>query len=79
MSTIRLRSDGVDRTTGDELDADTKETVAQKVFENFVSSARLHKMNRSSRRSICDLPRNHFGPVPNVPVGASWRYRIQVS
>lgn len=25
------------------------------------------------------VPANHFGPIPGVPVGTMWRFRVQVS
>eukprot|EP00795_Rhopilema_esculentum_P000042 gene42-9646_t len=32
------------------------------------------------RTKICTLvPSNHFGPVPGVPVGSAWRFRVQAS
>jgi len=37
------------------------------------------KMHHVPRRKTCSLPINHEGPVPNVPVGTSWKYRLQVS
>ena len=31
------------------------------------------------RTSICTIvPPNHFGPVPGVPVGSLWKFRVQV-
>lgn len=32
------------------------------------------------RTSICTIvPQNHVGPVPGIPVGSMWKYRLQVS
>lgn len=25
------------------------------------------------------VPSNHFGPIPGVPVGSLWKFRVQVS
>jgi len=25
------------------------------------------------------VPSNHYGPVPGVPVGSQWKFRVQVS
>lgn len=25
------------------------------------------------------VPSNHYGPVPGVPVGTLWKFRVQVS
>ena len=31
------------------------------------------------RTKICSIvPPNHFGPIPGVPVGSSWKFRVQV-
>lgn len=32
------------------------------------------------RSKVCTIvPPNHFGPIPGVPVGSCWKYRVQVS
>ncbi|XP_020629479.1 E3 ubiquitin-protein ligase UHRF1-like isoform X1 [Orbicella faveolata] len=32
------------------------------------------------RTKICSIvPPNHFGPIPGVPVGSAWKFRVQVS
>ena len=32
------------------------------------------------RTKVCTIvPPNHFGPIPGVPVGSCWKYRVQVS
>lgn len=32
------------------------------------------------RTKICSIvPPNHFGPIPGVPVGSCWKFRVQVS
>jgi len=32
------------------------------------------------RTKICSIvPSNHFGPIPGVPVGSCWKYRVQAS
>ncbi|CAH1106716.1 unnamed protein product [Psylliodes chrysocephalus] len=34
----------------------------------------------AGRSKICTIvPKNHFGPIPNIDVGTRWLYRIQVS
>ena len=31
------------------------------------------------RTKICSIvPPNHFGPIPGVPVGSAWKFRVQV-
>lgn len=25
------------------------------------------------------VPSNHYGPIPGIPVGSTWRFRVQVS
>ncbi|MEN2498009.1 MAG: ubiquitin-like with PHD and RING finger domains 2 [Marteilia pararefringens] len=33
-----------------------------------------------SRSTVCtSVPSNHFGKIPGIPVGSTWKYRIQVS
>lgn len=24
------------------------------------------------------VPSNHYGPIPGIPVGSTWRFRVQV-
>ncbi|XP_074619358.1 E3 ubiquitin-protein ligase UHRF1-like isoform X3 [Acropora palmata] len=32
------------------------------------------------RTKVCSIvPPNHFGPIPGVPVGSAWKFRVQVS
>ncbi len=32
------------------------------------------------RTKVCTIvPSNHFGPIPGVPVGSLWKFRVQVS
>ena len=32
------------------------------------------------RTKVCTIvPSNHFGPIPGVPVGTLWKFRVQVS
>lgn len=34
----------------------------------------------SGRSKVCTIvPPNHFGPIPGVPVGSCWKYRLQAS
>lgn len=31
------------------------------------------------RTKVCTIvPPNHFGPIPGVPVGSCWKFRVQV-
>ena len=31
------------------------------------------------RTKVCSIvPPNHFGPIPGVPVGSAWKFRVQV-
>ena len=31
------------------------------------------------RTKVCTIvPSNHFGPIPGVPVGSLWKFRVQV-
>ena len=31
------------------------------------------------RTKVCSIvPLNHFGPIPGVPVGSLWKFRVQV-
>ncbi len=40
----------------------------------------LQGMATAGRTKACTIvPPNHFGPIPGVPVGSLWRYRLQVS
>lgn len=54
---------------------DIKDEIVDKVAKSF-----LQKMNNAGRKNICkSVPRNHFGPIPGIPVGTCWKYRLQVS
>ena len=31
------------------------------------------------RTKVCTIvPSNHFGPIPGIPVGTLWKFRVQV-
>ena len=37
-------------------------------------------MSCMGRTKVCSIVQsNHFGPIPGVPVGSLWKYRMQVS
>lgn len=47
---------------------------------NKVCTRIIRKMNNAPRSKICiTVPSNHFGPIPGVPVGTCWKYRLQVN
>lgn len=29
-------------------------------------------------RECTIVPSNHYGPIPGIPVGSTWRFRVQV-
>lgn len=61
------------------MDQEFKDDIVNKVFKELVTSAKVpSKVHHKKRRTICELPANFFGPVPNIPVGTSWQYRLQV-
>ena len=39
----------------------------------------LQGMACVGRTKVCSIvPPNHFGPIPGVPVGSAWKFRVQV-
>ncbi len=53
---------------------DNKSVIVDKVLKKFI-----RKMNNAPRTKICiTVPSNHFGPIPGIPVGTCWKYRLQV-
>lgn len=40
----------------------------------------LQGMACVGRTKECTIvPSNHYGPIPGVPVGTTWKFRVQVS
>ena len=53
--------------------------MALKVLVVRVSCVLLQGMACVGRTKQCTIvPSNHFGPIPGVPVGSMWKFRVQV-
>ena len=59
-----------------------------KAGQKLKESKKTSKSNRDwgkgmacvGRSKVCTIvPPNHFGPIPGVPVGSCWKFRVQVS
>lgn len=49
-------------------------------FSENVFSHHIQGMACVGRTKECTIvPSNHYGPVPGVPVGTTWKFRVQVS
>ncbi|XP_065217147.1 E3 ubiquitin-protein ligase UHRF1-like [Planococcus citri] len=60
--------------------ASGKELVPVNKSNRQIAIRPIRKMHHASRTSQCTIvPANHFGPIPNIPVGTCWEYRLQAS